>query len=224
MTGLSFGAFTFHADRRRLLRDGGEVHLTRKAFDLLALLIERAPAVVSKPEIHARVWPDTFVSDATLVSLVKELRRALDDSQGTSIRTVFGVGYAFEGLPQADVSPARAQGTTRWLVAGERRFPLRNGINSIGRDPESTVWLDMAGISRRHARIIVEDDSATLEDLGSKNGTRVADRLVEGRVVLRDADRIELGPEELVFHASASGMPTVTQSRRGRGARSSRDR
>jgi len=41
MADRRFGAFTFHVDRRQLLRDGANVHLTPKAFDLLALLIER---------------------------------------------------------------------------------------------------------------------------------------------------------------------------------------
>ena len=82
---LQFGAFVFHADRRQLLRDGAEVHLTPKAFDLLALLIARAPAVVPKAEIHEQLWPGTFVSDATLAGLVKEVRRALgDDRAGRS--------------------------------------------------------------------------------------------------------------------------------------------
>jgi DNA-binding response OmpR family regulator len=61
---VCFGGFAFHAERRQLLGAGEEVHLTPKAFDLLGLLIERAPAVVKKPDIHKALWPDTFVSDA----------------------------------------------------------------------------------------------------------------------------------------------------------------
>jgi DNA-binding winged helix-turn-helix (wHTH) protein len=217
MAGFIFGAFVFHADRRQLLRGEREVHLTRKAFDLLAMLVERAPAVVPKAEIHARLWPDTFVSDDTLVGLVKEVRRALsDDHRGTVVRTAHGVGYAFDGGRQGDAPGPPARAMTFWLVAGARRFPLREGVNTIGRDPDSTVWLDVAGISRRHAQIVVEKGSASLEDLGSKNGTRVAERLVEGRVDLRESDRIEFGGEAVVFHASPSGMPTLTQSRTGR--------
>ena len=98
---VRFGAFAFHADRRQLFRDGTEVHLTPKAFDLLAFLIERAPAVVRKTEIHQRLWSTTFVSDAALVGLVKELRRALrNDQTGTVIRTAHRVGYAFAGSIQ----------------------------------------------------------------------------------------------------------------------------
>ena len=51
---VRFGDFVFHGDRRQLVRSGADVHLTPKAFNLLALLIERAPAVVSQDR-HPRV-------------------------------------------------------------------------------------------------------------------------------------------------------------------------
>jgi TolB-like protein/tetratricopeptide (TPR) repeat protein len=97
---VRFAKFTFDARRRQVLQDNGEViHLTPKAFDLLGVLLESSPRVVSKAELHERVWPGTFVSDATLAGLVKELRRALNDpaSDRPFIRTSYGVGYAFSG-------------------------------------------------------------------------------------------------------------------------------
>ena len=67
------------------MRGDAVVHLTAKAFDLLALLVDEAPRVVRKAELHERLWPGTFVSEAALGALVKELRRALEDRdpQGT---------------------------------------------------------------------------------------------------------------------------------------------
>jgi len=210
---VQFGAFALYSDRRQLLRDGVEVHLTPKAFDLLALLIDRAPAVVAKTEIHKRLWPDSFVSDATLLGLVKEVRRALRDNRDRPlIRTAHRVGYAFVGAATTDAPPAtQPPAQTHWLVVGTRRIALRDGVNVIGRDPDAAVWLDVSGVSRRHARIILENGTASLEDLGSKNGTLVADRPVTGRVALRHADRIQLATEILVFHVSDSGMSTATQ-------------
>jgi DNA-binding winged helix-turn-helix (wHTH) protein len=89
----------FDSAARRVWRDGVERHLTRKAFDLLAVLVERRPAAVSKADIHAELWPDTFVSEVTLHSLMSEIRRVLgDDAEGPRlIRTVHGFGYAFVG-------------------------------------------------------------------------------------------------------------------------------
>jgi len=211
-----FGPFELDADRRQLLKNSSEVHLTPKAFDLLALLIDEAPRVVRKDELHKRLWADTFVSDATLVSLIKELRRALDDHDAKSpiIRTAHGVGYAFAHEIQRVIS---APAVSRWIVAGSRRIPLGEGENVIGRDPASTVQLDAAGISRRHARILVATD-ARLEDLGSKNGTMVNDAPVGKPVVLRDGDRISVGPAIVIYHASTSGVSTETivKSRTGR--------
>jgi DNA-binding winged helix-turn-helix (wHTH) protein len=102
-----FGSFVVDSDRRQLTSHvGGEIHLTPKAFDLLVLLVLEAPRIVRKGELHDRLWPRTFVSDATLAGLVKEIRRALDvhNSSTPLIRTAHGVGYAFAGELQASVS------------------------------------------------------------------------------------------------------------------------
>jgi DNA-binding winged helix-turn-helix (wHTH) protein len=208
---VCFGPFVLHTDRRQLLRDGADVHLTPKAFDLLALLIARRPAVVAKADIHKQLWADTFVSEATLVGLVKELRRALDDHEGAFIRTAHRVGYAFAALSDQDAERTRTQ--MFWLIAGTRRFALQDGVNVIGRDPDTDVTIDVAGVSRRHAQIVVSDGSATIEDLGSKNGTLVGDRPVRGRIALRNADRIQLATELLVFQVSGGGVSTETQPR-----------
>ena len=67
------------------MRNGDtSIHLTPKGFDLLALLVSEAPRVVPKAELHQRMWPGTFVSDATLVGLVKEVRRALHDEKSAT--------------------------------------------------------------------------------------------------------------------------------------------
>jgi pSer/pThr/pTyr-binding forkhead associated (FHA) protein len=87
---------------------------------------------------------------------------------------------------------------------------LTEGDNLIGRDPASTVFLDATGVSRRHARIVIGEHAALLEDLGSKNGTTLGDRVLTGKAALHDGDRIQVGPILLVFHASASGLSTET--------------
>jgi DNA-binding winged helix-turn-helix (wHTH) protein len=208
-----FGTFTLDSERRQLTSDAnGALHLTPKAFDLLALLVAESPRVVRKGELHDRLWPGTFVADATLVGLVKELRRALHDrdSGAPLIRTAHGVGYAFSVELQTIAGPR--SDVSRWIVAGARRIPLSDGENLIGRDPASTVCLDAAGVSRRHARIMIGRGGAMLDDLGSKNGTLIAGRPVMGAVALHDGDAIHIGPILVVFHASASGMSTETIS------------
>ena len=64
-----------------------------------SLLLENRPRALSKAELHERLWPSTFVSDATLTSLVAEVRAALGETAGHGrfVRTVHRFGYAFKG-------------------------------------------------------------------------------------------------------------------------------
>ena len=197
---VRFHGFTLDAGRRIVSHGGRRVHLTRKAFDLFTILVERAPLVVSKDELHRQLWPDTFVTDATVAGVVKELRRVFRDRDGGEplIRTAHGVGYAFTGTIDAGECEV-ASDARFWLVSGSRRLLLAEGANDIGRDPRAAVWLDSAQASRRHARIIIADETATLEDLGSKNRTLVNGRPVIEPTRLSDGDAIQIGPAIFVF-------------------------
>lgn len=208
-----FGPFTLDPATRQVRRGAEDVHLTPKAFDLLLLLAGEAPRVVSKAEVHERLWPGVFVADATLVGVVKELRRALDDHdrEAPIIRTAHGVGYAFAAPVERGPAPGSAT-VWHWIDVDGRRIRLVDGENVIGRDPASRVWLDVASVSRRHARILVRADGVLLEDLGSKNRTTVGETVLDGQTGLRDGDRISIGPIRLVYRMSASGMPTETQA------------
>ena len=206
-----FKQLTYDSTRRQLLdADNQALHLTPKAFELLSLLIERAPGVVTKAKIHERLWPGVFVSDATLVGLIKELRRALGDHNALSpiIRTAHRIGYALCDVERA--AENRLEMATHWLVDEHRRILLHRGENVVGRDPRSDVWVDLAGVSRRHARIVVQDERAEVEDLASKNGTSVRNVKVTERVLLRDGDAIHVGPARLTYRFSESGASTVT--------------
>lgn len=204
-----FSGYVLDGDARRLTRDGADVHLTPKGFDLLCLLVEAAPRVVPKAELHERLWPASFVSEATLTGLVKELRRALDPPGPSSyIRTAHGVGYAF--APGADGHRGSPPSSRHWLLVAGRPIVLAPGENLIGRDPRAAVCLDYAGVSRRHARVVLDGNDAVLEDLGSKNGTRIGDEAVTAAVGLRDGDSIRVGPAVIVYRSSADGLTTET--------------
>jgi DNA-binding winged helix-turn-helix (wHTH) protein len=207
----TFGGLTFDSTRRQVLRANGDaVHLTPKAFDLLALLIAEAPRVVAKSELHESLWPGVFVSDATLVGLVKELRRALGGHHPESpiIRTSHGAGYAF-AAPLDTPGPGQSE-PAHWIVTPDRRIPLGAGTNLLGRDPASAVWLDLAGVSRRHARIVVRGQTAEIEDLVSKNGTTVKGTPVTSPTLLRDGAVICLGPARLTYRLLEAGRTTET--------------
>ena len=213
-----FDRFVLDTRARRLLSGGEPVHLSPKAFDLLVLLVDARPAVVEKAAIRAHLWPGIHVGDAGLGNLVAEIRAALGTSRADSslIRNVHGVGYAFGGDVRGDAAtrpPAANAGRSAcWLLLDGQTIALRPGENIIGRDGKCAVWIDANEVSRRHARIDVADATAgraTIEDLGSTNGTFVAGRRIQTPVDLSDGDRVRVGRVTLVFRAStAANRPT----------------
>lgn len=206
-----FGPFELDSARRRLAHDGVERHLTPKAYQLLELLVSAAPRVVPKAELHDRLWPRGVVSDSSLLGLVKEVRRALDDRDTDTplIRTVHRVGYAFAGALEPEAKPV-APTVCGWLIGRDRRLPIASGENIVGRDPASQIWLDHDTVSRRHARILADAAGAHLEDLGSKNGTRVGEQACVGCVALRDGDRLWFGAIVLIYRAGSVSQNTAT--------------
>jgi DNA-binding winged helix-turn-helix (wHTH) protein len=202
---INFGEFTLDTESREFFRDGQAVHISPKAFLLLEVLLERRPAAVPKTALKERLWPSSYVSEASLASLVAELRSALEDDARDPrfIRTVHTYGYAFCGTveaPAAVPAPAAGEGDRVCrLVWRDREVTLAEGENLLGRDREALVWIDSATVSRRHARIVVTDGEAVIEDLGSRNGTSVRGEKIQGAVRLADGDRIRLGAATMTF-------------------------
>ena len=209
-----FDHFVLDSATRQLERDGRDVHLSPKAFDLLAILLAERPGVVTKDALRDRLWAGTNVVDANLNNLVSEIRAALDDDpqQSRFVRTVHRVGYAFCG-EAAGEDESTTSGTVCWLAWGGRTIGVTAGDAIIGRDPGSGIWIDAPGVSRRHARLRVQGNSdavsATIEDLGSTNGTFVENARVTGPVALDDAQSIRIGDATLTFRTrSKANAPT----------------
>jgi DNA-binding winged helix-turn-helix (wHTH) protein len=213
---LRFGPFTLDLDTRQLTRASREIHLTPKAFELLATLALERPKVLSKSVLQQRLWPETFVAEANLSNLVAEIREALGDRARAPrfVRTAHGFGYAFCG-EVTSVPGSRQVRSGRpacWLEWGKHRFPLSPGEHVVGRDPDVDVRLDASTVSRRHARLIVTTNGAILEDSGSKNGTFHGGARVTSPVPLVDGDSIGIGSLLVTFHQHAASMSTETQA------------
>jgi DNA-binding winged helix-turn-helix (wHTH) protein len=140
---VRFGDCTLDTDSRELLRGGQPVRLTGKAFQMLETLVAHAPKALSKDALQTSLWPDVFVDESNLASLVTELRTALGDEahRPRFIRTVYGFGYAFCG-ELAEIGPAprpsRRGGVSRYrLIWGQKEIVLAEGENILGRGPES---------------------------------------------------------------------------------------
>jgi len=216
---LASGDWVFDSDTREVIRKGAAVPLSPKAFDLLDLLIRRRPKAVSKADIHEHLWPGTFVSAANLANLVAELRAALGDDARASriLRTVPRFGYAFAANASAKAPAVRSAPFTCRLVWGPREIALDPGENLIGRERDSVVWIDDVSVSRRHARISVDDSGATVEDLGRKNGTFLSGRRIEKPARLADKDAIKIGPASMVFRLfKRTGSTASTVGKRER--------
>jgi len=233
---IRFGDYTLDDDRRQLLGAGASIHISPKAYELLKLLLVLRPKAVSKADLQARLWPDTFVSEVNLAALISELRAALGEPgrHGRFIRTVHGFGYAFgyeEAVTENDredpahavvvpdserATPARetaSSAATCWLTWGEREYPLREGAQVIGRGAAADVRIDALSISREHARLFCGADGATVEDLESKNGTWIGRASVNGPTRIEDGDEIRLETVTLVFHSLRAAASTMTVER-----------
>jgi DNA-binding winged helix-turn-helix (wHTH) protein len=211
-----FARFSVNGQTRQLLAGGREIHLSPKAFELLLLLIEQRSRALSKAELQERLWPSTFVGETNLPTLVAEIRRALDDSprEPEYVRTMHRFGYRFVATV-ADSAPGQAVSSgaiSMYLTSAERRYLLPEGANVIGRAHDAAIRIDSGGVSRHHARIVVNGELARVEDLGSKNGTFVAGEPITDSRVLRDGDEIRVGPVALTFKIAPPTQVTETMS------------
>ena len=204
---VQFGDCTLDSETREVSRGGKPVRLEPKAYRLLELLLEARPKALSKSALQDELWPKTFVSELALSRLVSVLRSGLRDrgKNPRFIRTVHGFGYAFCGEATDVPRPARHPAGSEWrcrVVYGDRQIELSEGENVIGRDPAAVVWIDFASVSRRHARIVVNAGTATVEDLGSRNGTSLRGERITAPTKLSSGDRIRIGTTTLVFRSS----------------------
>jgi DNA-binding winged helix-turn-helix (wHTH) protein len=211
---VPFGDFVLDLDARELRRRERSVPLSPKAFQLLEILVGSRPKALSKVALQEQLWPDTFVVEKNLVNLVAEIREALGDSSARPrfIRTVHRFGYAFREDAASSGGQSRPQHVRFRLVWKQGRAGIGEGEHVLGRDPDLALFLDSPGVSRRHAVIKVAADRATIEDLGSKNGTFVSDRRVKSAMPLADGDVIRIGAVSVTFKVLAAWGSTHTET------------
>ena len=207
---VQFAGFLFDQDRRQLLHGSELLHIEPKAFDLLALLLSRRPNAVSKAEIHESIWPGAHVSESSLPGLVGDLRAALGDDpkEPRFIRTLLRYGYAFCGdVVAGGAVPAQA---SRWTALwAEHAVSLPDGEHLIGRGEDCRIRSDSTKVSRHHALVRVASERLLVEDLGSRNGTWVHGRRLEGTAELATGDVVRVGPEVIRFVIAAADQSTI---------------
>jgi DNA-binding winged helix-turn-helix (wHTH) protein len=209
---LAFDPFVLDLDQRRLFNGGVEVRLQPKAFELLRVLAEARPKALSKQEILDAVWPGIFVSENNLATVVRDLRTALGDDAQTPhyIRTAYGYGYAFAAEATAVARIAAPLPSVWRLIHNHREIVLLEGRTVLGRAGPDVVVVDAPTVSRHHAAVEIRGDEATIEDLGSKNGTRVNGAEVTAAVALADGVEVGLGSVVMVVRRRRDGATTDT--------------
>ncbi|MGB6744932.1 MAG: winged helix-turn-helix domain-containing protein [Terracidiphilus sp.] len=124
-----FDEFELSRSRRTLLRNGQQVSLLPKTFEVLSCLVNNPGRVVSKEEILKSVWPESFVEENNLTQHISLLRKALTD-RSSFIVTIPGRGYQFTAKVAAELQPGIGM-----AAAGDLSAAAGNGV--IHRNPEN---------------------------------------------------------------------------------------
>jgi DNA-binding winged helix-turn-helix (wHTH) protein len=210
---LRFGPFEVDLTTRELKKMSVLVALPPQPFDVLAILLERPGMLVTRQELRARLWPDAvFVDfDHGLNKAISKLREVLGDNGAKPrfVETLPRRGYRFiTPVSSQSMELAGPVAVARLLYEG-RTAALSPGAHVVGRDKTSAVYLDSPSVSREHARVTVSASVASIEDLNSKNGTRINGKAILGVTRLEDGDQIQIGLIRLTFRIN-QGTSTET--------------
>jgi DNA-binding winged helix-turn-helix (wHTH) protein len=211
-----FGPFRYDPVSRCLFREDEEIALKPKTRELLVLFLQNPHRLLTRDDIAERIWPDTAVTDDSLRVQVFDLRKAFGPDAERFIKTVPREGYRWEVDVRSGDGQSRVVAgvdLTCRLVLDRREIELAEGENILGRERGVAVWIDETAVSRHHARIVVSDGRATLEDLGSKNGTYLRGERIAKAAYLNDGDEIRIGPATMTFRVLLRVGSTETEEK-----------
>ncbi len=121
-----------------------------------------------------------------------------------------GATASFEPIAAEEVTgeldSATAEGPVLVVHKGAEtgeRFYIDSDDLSVGRDPESAIFLNDVTVSRSHARLHRSPEGVTVEDTGSLNGTYVNDVLVN-KALLRTGDSLQIGRFRMIYISGGS--------------------
>jgi DNA-binding winged helix-turn-helix (wHTH) protein len=217
--GFRLGDWLVLPSLNRLSRGGECRRLEPRVMDVLVALAAAEGRVIPPERLIDEVWARQFVAESTLTRAVTLLRQALGDDvhRPRYIETIARRGYRVVAEVAPIVAAGRgpadgvAAGPALAVLIGEQELELGEGVHVIGRDTDVELRVDSLKVSRRHARIVVHGGRATLEDLGSKNGTFLRGRRLAEPVLLADGDEICVGGQVLVVRDLARCVSTETE-------------
>jgi len=140
---LRFGPYRLKTAERQLLGPQGPVELSARAFDILALLLDKPDEVIAKADLLDTVWPGLMVEENTLQVHMSALRKALDDGM---ITTVHGRGYKYAGPRPAPADPEAEPRPNGAADAGPSAQPKPSiavlPFDNMSGDPEQAYFSD----------------------------------------------------------------------------------
>ncbi len=145
-----FGEFCLDVDRGLLSRAGSVVPLRPKTWEVLAHLVKHHGELVSRADLIDHVWHNAVISDDSLTQCIVEIRRAIDDTDRTKLRTVPRRGFVFE-LPvtempyEEEALASRSAGSRRWLFAAAMPVLIVLGFLSLRMAPGPDETSSAAG-------------------------------------------------------------------------------
>jgi DNA-binding winged helix-turn-helix (wHTH) protein/tetratricopeptide (TPR) repeat protein len=199
---FSFKDFTLDLERGSLFRGSEEVKLRPKVFEALKYLVLHDNVLVSKDELMRALWPDSFVTDDSVVQCMVELRRALGEDAAECLKTVPRRGYVF------------AAGVTR--TEGEASAPSGGPVEAPAQPPARRTRAAVAALalalvagaslyfaaSRAPSRTaaFTERDSVLIADFANTTGDDVFDGTLRHAmaVQLGQSPYLDVFPEERV--------------------------
>jgi DNA-binding winged helix-turn-helix (wHTH) protein len=203
-------------------RDGSVVRVRPRVMDLLVFFAEHPGIVLPPQRLLDNVWGTRFVTYSALTRTIAELRRAMGDETERPwlLETIPKRGYRLlvnpasivgtaPGAPPKDAGGDDPSSPRFWVSAGDRSVALPVGTHLLGRDESAALRLDSPWVSRRHAAINVGAGEASIVDLGSRNGTFVNGRRLQGESPLCHGDEVRLGRSRLVVFWSNPETGTV---------------
>lgn len=141
-----FDSFRIDPAERLLLRNGEEVRLSPKVFEVLLYLVENSGRVLDKDELMKKIWSETFVEEVNLAKNISVLRKALNEDSGAGgqyIETIPKRGYRFTAdveqvWDEADAEPLDEENRDTNVVALEN-----TGNDEVKVEEESKKTFDL---------------------------------------------------------------------------------